>query len=64
MDFSDKSLKAQLKRADRLGAPYVLIVGENELEQGSAILRDMQTKKQVSVPFDDIVVQLMKMVRQ
>ncbi len=55
MDFSNKSLKAQMKRADRLAAPYVMIVGDDELKQGSAILRNMQTKEQESIPFDDIV---------
>jgi histidyl-tRNA synthetase len=62
MDFSNKSLKAQMKRADRLGAAYVLIVGDDELKQGSAILRNMQTKKQVSVSFDDFVAKLKSIV--
>ncbi len=30
MDFSDRSLKSQMKRADKSGAGYVLIVGEQE----------------------------------
>jgi len=55
MDFGSRSLKAQMKRADRLGAAYVLIVGENELSQGSAILRNMATKEQVEIPIDNIV---------
>jgi histidyl-tRNA synthetase len=55
MDFSDKSLKSQMKRANRLGAPYVLILGENELETGEALLRNMQTKEQTSIALDDIV---------
>ena len=55
MDYSNKSLKAQMKRANRLGAPYVMIVGDDELKQGSAILRNMQTKEQESIPLGDIV---------
>ena len=55
MDFSDKSLKSQMKRADRLGASYVLIVGENELEAGAAVLRNMTTKEQVPIALDSIV---------
>ncbi len=55
MDFSDRSLKSQMKRADRLGAPYVLIVGDKELQQGSAVLRNMQTKDQESIGIDGIV---------
>ena len=55
MDFSNKSLKAQMKRANRFAAPYVMILGDDELKQGSAILRNMATKEQESVAFDDIV---------
>jgi histidyl-tRNA synthetase len=63
MDFSNKSLKAQMKRANRLAAPYVLIVGDDELKQGAAILRNMQTKEQASISFDDIVEKLKSVVR-
>jgi histidyl-tRNA synthetase len=55
MDLSDKSLKSQMKRANRLGAPYVLIVGDNELEAGEAALRNMATKEQISIAIDNIV---------
>jgi histidyl-tRNA synthetase len=55
MDLGDKSLKSQMKRANRLGAPYVLILGENELEAGEAVLRNMATKEQVSISLDNIV---------
>ena len=63
MDFSNKSLKSQMKRADRLEAAYVLIVGEDELKQGSAVLRDMRTKEQISVAFDQIVSRLKEIIR-
>ena len=55
MDLADKSLKSQMKRANRLGAPYVLILGENELEAGEAVLRNMQTKEQTSISLENIV---------
>jgi histidyl-tRNA synthetase len=55
MDLGDKSLKSQMKRADRLGAPCVLIVGDHELEAGEAPLRNMQTKAQTSVSLDNII---------
>jgi histidyl-tRNA synthetase len=38
---SDRRLKAQLKRADKAGARYVIIVGEDELASGRATVRDM-----------------------
>ena len=64
MDFSDKSLKSQMKRAGRLEAPYALILGENELEEGVAILRNMEDKKQISVPLDNAVETIKNMIYQ
>ena len=55
IDLNDKSLKSQMKRADRLGSAHVLIVGEKELEEGSVILRDMATKNQVLIPIEGLV---------
>jgi histidyl-tRNA synthetase len=44
LESGSRSLKAQMRRADKLAAPYVLIVGENELKTGKGTIRDMQTK--------------------
>jgi histidyl-tRNA synthetase len=55
MEFGDKSLKSQMKRAHRLGAKHVLIVGDNEIKEGAVILRDMATKVQMSIPTEDVV---------
>ena len=64
MDFSDKSLKSQMKRADRLGAAYVLILGDKELEEKTAILRNMENKEQISVPLDDMIQTIKNMLNQ
>jgi histidyl-tRNA synthetase len=58
IEMGAKSLKAQMKRANRIGADHVLIVGEDELAQGAAILRDMHTKAQQEVPLDNLVADL------
>jgi histidyl-tRNA synthetase len=55
MDYSGRSLKSQMKRADRLGAAHVLIVGDSELQKGAAVLRDMVTKQQQEVAIKDLV---------
>jgi histidyl-tRNA synthetase len=55
LDFSGKSLKSLMKRADRLNSGYALIVGDDELEKGAVILRNMQTKAQISIPIDGLV---------
>jgi histidyl-tRNA synthetase len=62
MDFEDRSLKSQMKRAGRQQAERVLIVGENELEQGEALLRDMKTKEQNAIPLGDVVARLVEIL--
>ncbi len=54
MGSENMSLKSQMKRADRLAAEYVLIVGENEMAQGKAILRNMATKMQEEIPLSTL----------
>jgi histidyl-tRNA synthetase len=56
--YKDKSLKAQMKQANKSGAGRVLILGESELESGAAILRDMTTKEQDEIPLSDVVEKL------
>ena len=55
MDLGNRSLRSQMKRADRLGAENVLIVGEEELDRGAAILRNMKTKDQTTLPIRSLV---------
>ena len=55
MDFAGRSLKSQMKKANRFGAAYVLIVGDDELEKQVAILRNMTTKAQDEIPFAGIL---------
>jgi len=55
MSYEDRGLKAQMKQADRAGARYVLIVGENELDKRQVMLRDMMTRYQHEVPVDDVI---------
>ena len=55
MDYADRSLKSQMKRADRLGADFVLMLGEQELSQGAAVLRNMHTHAQEEIPLQGIV---------
>ena len=55
MDLEDRSLKSQMRRADKLGASHVLIVGDRELDEGAAVLRNMTTKEQEKVPLQGLV---------
>jgi histidyl-tRNA synthetase len=58
MEYAGKSLKAQLRRADKLGAQRVLILGDDELARGIAQLRDMAAASQEEVPLADLDVRL------
>jgi histidyl-tRNA synthetase len=58
MEAADKSLKAQMKHADRLNAGHVLIIGDAELGKGAGVLRDMTTKAQVEIPLNNLVAAL------
>lgn len=49
------SLKSQMRKADKSGAEFVLIMGENELQSGKLIVRNMKTSSQEEVPFTNIV---------
>jgi histidyl-tRNA synthetase len=55
MEYGTKSLKAQMKQANRLGAGRVLIVGDSELASGNAVLRNMADKSQVDISLDGLV---------
>lgn len=54
-DYQGKSLKSQMKKADRLHARYVGILGEDELSEGVVLLRDMDNKDQQKVPMDRFI---------
>jgi histidyl-tRNA synthetase len=52
LESGNRGLKAQMRRADKLGAHYVLILGENELAAGKGTVRDMQAKSDRSTTID------------
>jgi histidyl-tRNA synthetase len=64
LDYEGKSLKSQMRRADKLKARYVLIVGEEELKKGKAVLRNMGTKSQEELPISDLLNILKEKVRR
>jgi histidyl-tRNA synthetase len=54
MDFDGRSLKAQMSLADRLGARWVLILGDRELAAGETVVRDMKNGSQEAVPLTEL----------
>ena len=59
-DYAGRSLKAQMKEAGRLQARYVIMIGDDEIARGEAVLRDMQSGTQDSLPFPQLVEHLMQ----
>jgi histidyl-tRNA synthetase len=52
MDHAGRSLKSQMKRADKLKSLYTLILGEQEISENKALLRNMHTSTQEEVGLD------------
>ena len=61
--LGDKSLKSQLKQANSLGLPHTVIIGEEEMKKGRAVLRDMTKGEQEEVPLEEVVERLKKQAR-
>ena len=55
-DLSERSLKVQMKNADRCGAKYSVVIGDDEAEKGKAQLKNMETgeKTEVNLKANDI----------
>ena len=58
LDYEPRSPRSQMKRADRTGAAYVLIVGSDELARGEISVKTMATGEQETVSRDQIVARL------
>ena len=54
MDFAGRSMKAQMKQANKLGARYSVILGEDEIAEGVVMLRSMEDSSQDKVPMDQV----------
>jgi len=60
-DICGRSLKAQMKYADKAFAKYVLVIGDNEIAENSAELRDMRGGERVKVALSvDAVIEQIK----
>jgi histidyl-tRNA synthetase len=52
--YGDRKLPRELDRANRLGVRYVVIVGDTELQDGRAIVRDMTSREQRPEPIEKV----------
>lgn len=54
-DIMGKSLKAQMKYADKIGVKYVIVLGENEVNENKAVLKNMYDKNNIEIVLSDIL---------
>lgn len=50
-----KKFKAKMNYADKLGAPFAIFLGEDEIQEGVIACKDMKTGEQVKLPQDEII---------
>ena len=62
MDYLGRSVKGQMKCADRNNAQYSIILGGNELEKGAATVREMKTGTEEEIELDNLVNEMEKRV--
>ncbi len=63
-DFRGKSMKALMKRANKLAASFVLIAGDDELADNKVTLRNMETKEQTDISLDSLVPELVALLKK
>ena len=63
MDYAGRSMKAQMKQANKANARFALIIGEDEVKEACVQLKDMEKSEQEKVSFDNIVDKLISEVK-
>ncbi len=54
-DIMDRSVKAQMKYADKAGARYVAVIGDDEVENGNAEAKDMRSGDVVTLSLEELI---------
>ncbi len=62
LDYEGKSLKAQMRAANKLGARLVGLIGDDEIRDKSITLRDMSTKEQKAIPQSNFISEIQRML--
>ncbi len=52
-DMMNRGLKAQMKYANKIGAAFTLVLGDNELSEGKAKLKEMEKGEETQIALDD-----------
>jgi histidyl-tRNA synthetase len=63
MDFMRRSLKAQMRDAGRKGAKWVVIIGENEINNNKILLKNMSTGEQQEIRLSQAAEQIATIIK-
>ncbi|MFC1479828.1 histidine--tRNA ligase [Candidatus Omnitrophota bacterium] len=55
MDHSGRSFKGQMRKADKEGKNFVILIGEDEIKSGKLLLKDMKSGEQKKLSFNEAV---------
>jgi histidyl-tRNA synthetase len=64
IDYHDRAMKAQIKKADKLKARFAVIIGGAEVQKGVAMVKDMSAHSQTEVPMSDLVSHLVRFAKR
>lgn len=62
MDYLDRSVGSQMKSADRMNAEYTIIIGEDELNNNSATIRNMKSGDEKEIKLSNLLEEMKKLV--
>lgn len=60
VDFGARGMKGHMKKADKLGVNYVIIIGEDELAKGVVVLKDFNARTQKELTYEQVLEKLAK----
>ena len=55
IDYNGKNFKSNFKKADNIGAKYIIIIGEEEVESKILTVKDNKTKEEYKVKLDELI---------
>lgn len=62
MNYDNPSLRSQMRKADRIGVKNVIVLGEDELKKGKAVIKNMQNKKETEITLE--TKEILKIIRK
>ena len=64
MAYGDRGLKGAMKAADKSGAKYAVVIGEDEVNNAQVQIKNLGESSQVQVALGDMVAHLIQVIRQ